>query len=213
MLKYFDKENIVIPIFAGSDYTIPRQIKEVENNMIDKEKIKALTKEFLLAIGEDPNREGLLDTPKRVADMCEELLNPERANMKYTVFDSSNYGGIVLVRDIEFSSVCEHHLMPFIGKVHIAYIPGKKVIGISKLARIVDKHAKRLQLQERLTKEILDDIQSSLDPEGVAIYMEAQHLCMNIRGITRRNASTTTTLFSGAFEDFKMQELFMDLIK
>ena len=184
-----------------------------KDKMIDKEKIKSLTKEFLLAIVEDPNREGLVDTPKRVAEMCDELLNPERANMKYTVFDSSNYGGIVLVRDIEFSSICEHHLMPFVGKAHIAYIPDKKVIGISKLARIVDKHAKKLQLQERLTKEILDDIQSSLNPQGLAVFMEAQHLCMNIRGITRRNASTVTTLFSGAFEDVKMQELFLNLVK
>jgi len=181
--------------------------------MIDKEKIKNLTKEFLLAIGEDPEREGLVDTPRRVADMCDELLNPERANMKYTVFDSNNYGGIVLVRDIDFSSMCEHHLMPFIGKAHIAYIPGEQVIGISKLARIVDKHAKCLQLQERLAKEILEDIQESLKPKGVAIYLEAKHLCMNIRGITRRNASTVTTLFYGVFDDFKMQEMFMDLIK
>lgn len=181
--------------------------------MIDKEKIKSLTKEFLLAIGEDPNREGLLDTPRRVADMCDELLNPERANMKYTVFDSSNYGGIVLVKDIEFSSICEHHLMPFIGKAHIAYIPGKEVIGISKLARIVDKHAKKLQLQERLTKEILEDIQTSLNPQGVAVHLEAYHVCMNIRGVTRRNATTATTLFCGVFNDIKMQEMFIKLIK
>ena len=181
--------------------------------MIDKERIKFLTKEFLLAIGEDPEREGLVDTPKRVADMCDELFNPERANMKYTVFDSDNYGGIVLVRDIEFSSTCEHHLMPFIGKAHIAYIPGKEVIGISKLARIVDKHSKRLQLQERLAKDILEDMQQSLKPKGVAVYLEAKHLCMNIRGITRRNASTVTTVFSGEFEDLKMQETFMNLIK
>lgn len=181
--------------------------------MIDKERIKFLTREFLLAIGENPERDGLIDTPRRVADMCDELLNSEHANLKYTVFDSNNYGGIVLVRDVEFSSMCEHHLMPFIGKAHIAYIPGKEVIGISKLARIVDKHAKKLQLQERLTKEILEDIQVVLCPLGIAIYMEAQHLCMNIRGITRRNASTVTTLFSGEFNDFKMQEIFMDLIK
>ena len=109
--------------------------------MIDKERIKFLTREFLLAIGENPECDGLIDTPRRVADMCDELLNPEHANMKYTVFDSNNYGGIVLVRDVEFSSMCEHHLMPFIGKAHIAYIPDKEVIGISKLARIVDKHA------------------------------------------------------------------------
>ena len=181
--------------------------------MIDKERIKFLTREFLLAIGEDPEREGLVDTPKRVAEMCDELLNPERANMKYTVFDSGNYGGIVLVRDIDFSSVCEHHLMPFIGKAHIAYIPGKEVIGISKLARIVEKHAKSLQLQERLAKEILDDMQSSLKPQGVAVYLEAKHLCMNIRGVNKRNASTVTTVFSGEFEAPHMQKMFMDLIK
>lgn len=181
--------------------------------MIDKEKIQQLTKEFLLAIGEDPDREGLIDTPRRVADMYDELLNPERANLKYTVFDSNNYSGIVLVRDIDFSSMCEHHLMPFIGKAHIAYIPDKEVIGISKLARIVDKHAKKLQLQERLAKEILEDMQSSFSPQGIAIYMESHHLCMNIRGVTRRNASTITTLFSGVFDDIKMQEMFMGLIK
>ena len=181
--------------------------------MIDKERIKELTKEFLLAIGENPEREGLIDTPRRVAEMCDELLNPDRANMKYTVFDSGNYGGIVLVRDIDFSSVCEHHLMPFIGKAHIAYIPDKEVVGISKLARIVDKHAKSLQLQERLAKEILDDMQTSLKPKGVAVYLEAKHLCMNIRGITRRDASTVTTLFSGEFEPPHMQEMFMNLIK
>ena len=181
--------------------------------MIDKERIQALTKEFLLAIGEDPTREGLVDTPRRVAEMCDELLNPDRANVKYTVFDSGNFGGTVLVRDIDFSSVCEHHLMPFIGKAHIAYIPGKEVIGISKLARIVDKHAKSLQLQERLAKEILEDIQTSLNPKGVAVYLEAKHLCMNIRGITKRDASTVTTVFSGEFEDKNMQRMFMDLIK
>ena len=181
--------------------------------MINKEKIKEITYEFLLAIGEDPTREGLIETPQRVANMCEELLDPERANMKYTIFDANNYGGIVLVKDIDFSSLCEHHLLPFVGKAHIAYIPSENVIGISKLARIVDKHAKKLQLQERLAYEIADDINSSMCPNGIAIYLEAKHMCMNIRGITRRNASTVTTVFLGQFEDFKMQEMFMDMIK
>ena len=181
--------------------------------MIDKEKIQQLTKEFLLAIGENPDREGLIDTPRRVADMCDELLNPVRANARYSSFESNNYGGIVLVKDIDFSSICEHHLVPFIGKVHIAYIPNDKIIGISKFARIVDKHAKKLQLQEKLAQDIVSDIQYSMDPKGIAVYIEAKHLCMNIRGITRRNASTVTTLFTGVFEDFKMQEMFMDIIK
>lgn len=181
--------------------------------MIDKERISELTREFLLAIGENPEREGLIDTPRRVSEMCDELLNPERANAKYTTFEFSNYGGVVLVKDIEFSSLCEHHLVPFIGKVHIAYIPGEQIIGISKFARIVDKHAKRLQLQERLTQEILEDINEAMSPKGIAIYIEAKHLCMNIRGITKRNASTVTTLFSGCFEELKMQEMFLDMIK
>lgn len=181
--------------------------------MIDKEKIKELTREFLVAIGEDPNREGLLETPKRVAEMCDELFNPDRANAKYTSFESNNYGGVVLVKDIDFSSVCEHHLIPFIGKVHIAYIPTKKIIGISKFARIVDKHSKALQLQEKLINEIADDIEHAIQPKGLAIYMEAKHLCMNIRGITRRNASTVTTLFRGDFENFSLQEMFMDSIR
>lgn len=180
--------------------------------MIDKEKIAGLTKDFLIAIGEDPNREGLIDTPRRVADMCAELLDFEQASLKYTCFESDNYGGVVLIKDIDFASLCEHHLMPFIGKIHIAYIPSEQIIGISKFARIVDKHSKKLQLQERLAQEIIDDINNATKPKGVAIYIEAKHLCMNIRGITRRNASTVTTVFSGVFEDFKMQEMFMDMI-
>lgn len=181
--------------------------------MINKERIKYLTREFLLAIGEDPDREGLIDTPRRVAEMYDELLNPERANAKHTIFESDKYGGIVLVKNIDFSSICEHHLVPFIGTAHIAYIPSENIIGISKLARIVDKHSKKLQLQERLAKEVLDDIQNILNPHGVAVYIEAKHLCMNIRGVTRRKASTVTAVFTGRFQEIKTQELFMNMIK
>lgn len=180
--------------------------------MIDKKRIESLTRSFLEAIGENPEREGLLDTPRRVAEMCDELLNPERAKVRYTTFESGNYAGVVLVKNIEFSSICEHHLLPFIGTVHIAYIPTEKIIGISKFARIVDKHAKKLQLQEKFAKEVLTDIQDAMNPKGIAVYVEARHLCMNIRGITRRNALTVTTLFSGEFKEFKMQEMFMDMI-
>lgn len=181
--------------------------------MIDYNQIKCLTKEFLIAIGEDPNREGLIETPERVAKMCDELFNPNRETFNCKVFNSDNYGGIVLVKNIDFSSVCEHHLLPFVGEIHIAYIPREKILGLSKFARIVDKHAKKLQLQERLAKDILDDIQGTMNPLGIAIYIEAKHLCMNIRGIKRRNASTITTLFSGRFEEFALQELFIGLIK
>lgn len=181
--------------------------------MIDKERIKYLTREFLVAIGENPDRDGLNETPRRVADMYDELLTPERANANYTTFESDKYGGVVLVKNIDFSSICEHHLIPFIGTIHIAYIPSDEILGISKFARIVDKHSKKLQLQEKLAKEVLDDIQNSIKPKGVAIFIEAKHLCMNIRGVTRRNASTVTTLFSGCFQEFKMQEMFMSIIK
>jgi GTP cyclohydrolase I len=180
--------------------------------VIDKEKIKELTYQFLIAIGEDPKREGLLDTPNRVAEMCSELFEPERAKAKYTVFEANNYDGVVMVRDIQFSSVCEHHLLPFIGCVHIAYIPDQKVIGISKLARIVDKHAKKLQMQERLANEIANDLSFAVKAKGVAIYIEAKHTCMNIRGVCKHDASTVTTVLLGEFKEFKMQEMFMDLV-
>jgi GTP cyclohydrolase I len=180
--------------------------------MIDKDKIQELTYQFLLAIGEDPKREGLLDTPKRVANMCSELLEPERAMAKNTVFEANNYDGVVMIRDIQFSSICEHHLLPFIGCVHIAYIPDQKVIGISKLARMVDKHAKKLQIQERLASEIANDLSCAVKAKGVAVYIEAKHICMNIRGVLRRDASTVTTVFLGEFKEFKMQEMFMDLV-
>jgi GTP cyclohydrolase I len=180
--------------------------------MIDKEKIMELTQQFLVAIGEDITREGLIDTPLRVANMFNELLVPERANAKYKMFEADNYYGTVLVKKIDFSSICEHHLLPFIGKVDIAYIPNEKIIGISKLARIIDKHSKKLQLQERLANDIVNDINQTIKPKGIAIYMEAKHLCMNIRGILQREASTVTTVFIGDFIEFKMQERFMDMI-
>lgn len=179
---------------------------------VDKNRIQYLTREFLIAIGEDPEREGLKDTPRRVADMYDELLDPEQANAKYTIFEADNYDGVVFIRDIDFSSICEHHLLPFIGVVHIAYIPQDKIIGISKLARIVDKHAKKLQLQERMTSEIVQDIEQAVSPKGVAIYIEAKHLCMNIRGIKRRNASTVTTMYTGSFQESTKQKQFMNII-
>ena len=112
--------------------------------MIDHDKIKSLVREFLVAIGEDPDREGLIDTPRRVSDLCQEMLSSDINKADYTVFDSGSYGGMVLVKDIEFSSVCEHHLLPFTGVIHLAYIPGEKIIGLSKIARIVEKHSKKL---------------------------------------------------------------------
>lgn len=180
--------------------------------MIDMEKIKNLVREFLFAIGEDPNREGLVDTPRRVANMCEEMFNPSRANATYTSFDSNQFGNIVLVKNIEFSSFCEHHLMPFWGVVHIAYIPSDKVIGISKLARIVDKHSKKLQIQERFTKEIVEDLHKAISPIGIAVFVKSKHTCMSFRGVNKREATTVTTYFSGIFEDIQQQNAFIGLI-
>ena len=176
--------------------------------MIDKERIK-----FLIAIGEDPEREGLIDTPRRVADMYEELLTDQSRHAIHTSFEVNDYDGIVLVKNIDFSSICEHHIVPFVGKAHIAYIPNERILGISKLARIIMKYSKKLQLQERLAHEVLTDIDESITPKGIAIYIEAKHLCMNIRGVTKPNASTVTTVFSGEFKEFIKQELFMDMIR
>lgn len=180
--------------------------------MIDRENIQNLVREFLYAIGEDPDREGLIDTPHRVANMCNELLDPSSVNATYTSFDSNQFGNMVLEKNIEFSSFCEHHLLPFLGIVHIAYIPSSRVIGISKLARIVDKHSKKLQLQERLTKEIAEDLWDAMDPVGIAVYIEARHLCMNIRGTKKGDATTVTTYFKGLFEEVEQQNLFISLI-
>jgi len=181
--------------------------------MIDKEKIKQLTRDFLLAIGENPEREGLKDTPRRVADMFEEMLVCNSSKSFSTTFEADNYDGIVLVKNIDFSSICEHHVMPFVGKAHIAYMPNERILGLSKIGRIIDRNSKKLQLQERLANGIRDDINKLINPKGVAIYIEAKHMCMNIRGITKPDVSTVTTVFSGDFRDFKSQELFMSMIR
>lgn len=180
--------------------------------MIDKDKIQNLVHEFLIAIGENPDREGLTDTPRRVANMCDELFDPAIANATYTSFDSNHFGNIVLVKNIDFSSICEHHLMPFFGVVHIAYIPSDRVIGISKLARIVDKHSKKLQIQERFTKAISDDLQDAMAPYGIAVFVKAKHCCMSIRGAKKKDATTVTTFFTGSFKDVQKQNLFISLI-
>ena len=179
--------------------------------MIDKEKIKLLTKEFLVAIGDDPSREGLLDTPRRVADMCEELFMPQK--IKRTAFSSDNFNGLVIVKNIDFSSVCEHHLLPFFGKVCIGYIPNKKVLGLSKLARIVELHSKKPQLQERLCKEILDDVVSAVSPKGAIVKIDAVHTCMSIRGVKKDSSSTTTILGYGELDEKQNMANFLLAIK
>jgi len=169
---------------------------------INQAKIEKAVKEILLALGENPNREGLKLTPKRVANMYAELLSGPSENPKEFVKSifREKCDEVVLLRDIRFSSFCEHHLMPFIGKAHIAYLPGDFVIGVSKLARIVDSFAKRLQVQERLTSQIADFLIDTLKPQGVAVVLEASHSCMTIRGIKKPGSVMVTSALRGIFK-------------
>ena len=168
----------------------------------DFARIEAAAREILLAIGEDVNREGLRDTPARVARMYGELLSgmAEEPEKYLRSCFTEKYDEIVLLRDIPFYSVCEHHLMPFIGKAHIAYMPSGTVLGISKLARIVDSFARRLQVQERLTEQISDFLMDNLKPKGVAVLLEASHSCMTIRGIRKPGSVMVTSALRGIFK-------------
>jgi len=168
---------------------------------VDTERIRKAAKEILLAIGEDTEREGLKKTPERVARMYAELLGGMHEDPKKhirSVF-TENYDEIVLLRDIPFYSICEHHLMPFIGSAHVAYLPSGMVLGVSKLARIVDCFARRLQTQERLAYQIADFIMNSLKPKGVAVVLEASHSCMTIRGIKKPGSVMVTSALRGIF--------------
>ena len=173
--------------------------------------------EILRLLGENPDREGLLKTPERVAKSLQFLTQGYAQNgteiIRSAMFDEK-YQQMVLVRDIELYSMCEHHLLPFIGKAHVAYIPNGKITGLSKIARIVDTYARRLQVQERLTVEIRDCIQKALHPLGVAVVIEATHTCMSLRGVEKSNALTTTSAFSGAFlNSARTRNEFLNLIR
>ncbi|MCD6392248.1 MAG: GTP cyclohydrolase I FolE [Planctomycetes bacterium] len=169
---------------------------------MDVERIERAVGEILLAIGEDPNREGLKATPRRMANMYVELLEGmqhEPAEHLRSVFHEK-YDEVVLLRDIPFFSVCEHHIMPFIGTANVAYLPDGKILGVSKIARIVDCFAKRLQLQERLTAQVADFLMDNLKPKGVAVVIEASHSCMTIRGIRKPNSEMVTSALRGLFK-------------
>ncbi|WP_300350426.1 GTP cyclohydrolase I FolE [Clostridium sp.] len=169
--------------------------------MIDKEKIREGMRLILEAIGEDVNREGLLETPDRVSRMYEEIFSgigkDAKDHLSKTFEVDSN--DLVLEKDITFHSMCEHHLVPFFGKVHIAYIPNGRVVGLSKLARCVEVYSKKPQLQERLTKEIADSIMESLDAKGVMVVIEGEHMCMTMRGVRKPGTKTITTTYRGSF--------------
>lgn len=167
---------------------------------MDKERIMNAVREILIAVGEDPDRDGLKETPKRVANMYEEIFAGinESPTKHLKFFDEKSNDEMVIVRDIPFSSMCEHHLLPFVGKAHIAYIPSdNRIIGLSKLARIVDTFAKRPQVQERLTHDIADFLNENLKPKGVAVLIEAEHMCMNMRGAKAAGSKTQTSALRG----------------
>ena len=169
---------------------------------IDGRAIEDAVESMVRAFGEDPDREGLRNTPKRVARMYAELLNGYHLDPNKLVNDALfdiSYDEMVIVRDIEFFSLCEHHLLPIMGRAHVAYIPDGKVLGLTKIPRIVDMYARRLQVQERMTRQIADFISNLLEPKGVAVVVEALHLCMTMRGIKKQDARMTTSAMHGGF--------------
>ena len=189
--------------------------KEVyDSKIIDslKDKYEVILEE----IGEDPKREGLLKTPERVAKAMQYLTNgydTDPSEILKSAMFAEDYNQMVLVKDIELYSLCEHHMLPFFGKAHIAYIPNGHIVGLSKIPRVVDAFSRRLQVQERLTNEIRDSIEETLNPKGVAVVIEAKHLCMQMRGVQKQNSVTTTSAFSGVFmESEKTRAEFMNLI-
>ena len=184
--------------------------------MVDKLKIEQAVRLLLEGIGEDITREGLIDTPDRIARMCEETyggLGHEADQHLLKQFPVEN-NEIVLEKDITFYSMCEHHLMPFYGKAHLAYIPNGKVTGLSKLARTVEVYSRRPQIQERLTVQIADALERTLDPKGIMVMLEAEHTCMTMRGIKKPGSKTITTVTRGAFtEDKELQKMFLSMVK
>lgn len=178
-------------------------------------RLAALYQEVISQLGEDPEREGLKKTPERVAKAMQFLTqgyHMDGPEILRSAMFAEDYSEMVIVKDIELYSLCEHHMLPFFGKAHIAYIPNGYIVGLSKLPRVVDVYARRLQVQERLTHQILDCIQQTLNPLGVAVVIEAQHLCMMMRGVEKQNSVTTTSAFTGAFQNVETRSEFLNLI-
>ena len=184
--------------------------------MIDKEKVEAGVRLILEGIGEDVNREGLLETPDRIARMYEEIfggMDRDAAEPLKKIFHASN-NEMVVEKDITFYSTCEHHMLPFYGKAHVAYIPNGEVVGISKLARTVEIYARRLQIQEQLTAQVADALMEQLKPKGVMVMMEAEHMCMTMRGIKKPGSRTVTYVTRGIFnEDERLVNKFFQMVR
>ena len=173
-------------------------------------------KEIIQSLGEDVNREGLMKTPERVAKAMQYLTQGYSQDPREILMGAlfkENYRQMVIVKDIHFYSMCEHHMLPFFGKAHVAYIPDGTITGLSKIARVVDVFARRLQVQERMTTQIKEAIQDTLKPMGVMVVIEAQHMCMQMRGVEKQNSVTTTSDFTGIFKEAKTREEFISLIK
>lgn len=180
------------------------------------EELAAHYKDILRLLGEEPSREGLEKTPMRVAKAMQNLTRGYTQDPKKVLTDAlfkEAYSQMVVVKDIDFFSMCEHHILPFYGKVHVAYIPNGYITGLSKIARVVDIFSHRLQVQERMTQQIKDCIQETLKPLGVMVVVEARHMCMQMRGVEKQNSITTTSDFSGAFNQAKTREEFMNLLR
>ena len=193
------------------------EIKEYDNERY-REGIEELAdhyKEVLKLLGEDPEREGLQKTPMRVAKAMQTLTRGYQMDAHKILTDAlfkEDYNQMVIVKDIDFFSLCEHHMLPFYGKAHVAYIPNGYITGLSKIARVVDIYSHRLQVQERMTQQIKDCIEQTLHPLGVMVVIEAKHMCMQMRGVEKQNSITTTSDFSGAFNQAKTRQEFMNLI-
>ncbi len=191
-------------------------VRDLDRVNIDYEAVRKAVFEVIKAVGEDPEREGLQNTPDRVSRMYAELLSGYNADPQKIIngaLFNINYDEMVLVRDIEFYSLCEHHMLPFLGRAHVAYLPKGKVIGLSKIPRIVDMYARRLQVQERMTRQIADLLQEILEPQGVAVVVEAVHLCSMMRGVKKHDARMTTSAMHGAFRaNLATRQEFLDNI-
>lgn len=184
-----------------------------EDSLVNPEEV---VRDLIRLIGDDPNREGVLDTPKRVVKSWKEIFGGYKMDPKAvlsTSFESSGYNQMVICKDIEMFSTCEHHMIPFYGKVHIGYVPSERVVGLSKLARLVEIFSRRLQIQEKLTQQIADTMDEVLKPKGVIVVVKARHMCMCARGVGKQNSEMVTSAMKGAFEDGAARAEFMELIR